>query len=257
MSSLTQTKGLTESELKTFEEQGFILKRGLVSPPLMAQIDAECAALHDEMARNTPTDVGVSWEVLKENRPQRIRQLMHSERVSPGLNTVLRSDEVLDVVESILGPDLSLFHSKLLMKAAQDGTITPWHQDYAYWKQANNRPAYVNAMMAIDPATQENGCIQFVPGSHKQGLITHDRRNEAFGVFLPGYFGERKDAVLCEMQPGDIVFFGALIIHGSDGNKSSLDRRANTVAYTVTGVDPNHCREHMRGKPLLALPPNS
>ncbi|HYF48778.1 MAG TPA: phytanoyl-CoA dioxygenase family protein [Planctomycetota bacterium] len=250
MSSATQTKGLTESELKQFDEQGFLLKRGLVSPAMAAQISAECHALHEQMAAHTQPEVHVSWEVQKENRPKRIRQLMHSEKVSAGLNSVLRSDEVLDVVESILGPDVSLFHSKLLMKAAHDGTITPWHQDYAYWKQANNRPAYVNAMMAIDPATKENGAIQFVPGSHKQGLIPHDRRNEAFGVFLPGYFGDRKDAVLCEMQPGDIVFFGSLIIHGSDGNRSDKDRRANTVAYTVTGVDPKHCREVLRGKPL-------
>jgi ectoine hydroxylase-related dioxygenase (phytanoyl-CoA dioxygenase family) len=210
----------------------------------------ECNALHEEMARAEAPGAHVSWEVQKENRPKRIRQLMHSEIVSKGLNATLRSEEMLDIIESILGPDVSLFHSKLLMKAANDGTITPWHQDYAYWKQANNRPAYVNAMMAIDPATKENGAIQFVPGSHKGGLITHDRRNEAFGVFLPGYFGDRKDAVMCEMEPGDVVFFGALIIHGSDGNRSTKDRRANTVAYTVTNVDPNHCREVMRGKAI-------
>jgi ectoine hydroxylase-related dioxygenase (phytanoyl-CoA dioxygenase family) len=54
--------------------------------------------------------------------------------------------------------------------------------------------------------------------------------------------------VAIEMQPGDCVFFGPLVIHGSDGNRSAYDRRANTVAYTVTGDDETQCREVLRRK---------
>jgi ectoine hydroxylase-related dioxygenase (phytanoyl-CoA dioxygenase family) len=249
LSTLTEkTAVLTDAEIQSFHEQGFLLKRGLVTPDEISQISRECNALHEEMAKNAPKDVGVSWEALKDGRPRRIRQLMHSEVVSPGLNTLVRSDKVLDIVETLIGPDICLYHSKLLMKAAHDGTITPWHQDYAYWKRADNKPVHLNCMLAIDPATKENGCIQFVPGSHKQGLLSHDRRNEAFGVFLPGYFNHREDAVMVDMQPGDCVFFGPLVIHGSDGNKSSKDRRANTAAYTVPGNDAQHIRELLRGK---------
>jgi ectoine hydroxylase-related dioxygenase (phytanoyl-CoA dioxygenase family) len=105
----------------------------------------------------------------------------------------------------------------------------------------------INCMLAIDAATRENGCIQFAPGTQKQGLLTHEqRKNMSFGVFLPGYFNERPDAVAVEMEPGDCVFFGPLVIHGSDGNRSQRDRRANTVAYTITGDDPGQCRELLR-----------
>ena len=240
---------LSEVQRAQFDRDGFIAIKGLISSGTMAQISREIDALHERMAMNAPAEVGVSWEQQKEGRPRRIRQLMHSEKVSPSLNAVLRSDEVLDVVAALIGPNISLFHSKLLMKAAQDGTVTPWHQDYAYWKRGTIRPLQLNCMLAIDPATHENGCIQFVPGTHKGGLQSHEnKKNMSFGTFLPGYFDPRPGAVAIEMQPGDCIFFGPLVIHGSDGNRSAHDRRANTVAYTVTGDDETQCREVLRRK---------
>jgi len=237
---------LSSEERAAFDRDGYLVKRGLLNAAWIRRISDEIDALHERMAQATPEGVGVSWETLSEGKPKRIRQLMNSEKVSPGLNESVRSATVLDIVEDLMGQDISLFHSKLLMKAAHDGTITPWHQDYSYWVKKENRPVHLNAMLAIDAATKENGCIQFVPGSHKQGLLPHDRKEQAFGLFLPGYFQPRPDAVLVEMAPGDCVFFGPLVIHGSDSNRSTKDRRANTVAYTVTGND--HGREVLRGK---------
>ena len=90
----------------------------------------------------------------------------------------------------------------------------------------------------------------FVPGSHKWGLQEHQRRQQTFGVFLPGHYHERDDAVQVEMEPGDGVFFNALIIHGSAANNSNLPRRMNTFAYNVTGNGLMQCRRALRGKPL-------
>src|SRR5262249_3935584 len=158
-------------------------------------ISSEINALHERMAEPAPPGVGVSWEHLQDGKPRKIRQLMNSEVVSPTLNKTVRCDQVLDIVEALIGPDISLFHSKLLMKAAKVRTVTPWHQDYAYWKRPDNGPVQVNCMLAIDAATRENGCIQFCPGTQKGGLLTHEQKNMSFGVFLPGYFNERPEAV--------------------------------------------------------------
>lgn len=246
---LATTAALNAEELAQFERDGFVVKKGLCKPALLTQIQREVEGLHERMSANPDPQAHISWEKTEPGKPKLIKQLMHSEKVCPGLNEFLRSDACLDIIEALIGPDISLFHSKLLMKAALDGTVTPWHQDYAYWKKNENRPVQVNAMLAIDPATRENGCIQFVPGTHKQGLIKHDRQQGvSFGVYLPGYFQPREGAVLCPMNAGDVVFFGSLVIHGSDGNKSPMHRRANTVAYTTTGDDPSHFREALRGR---------
>lgn len=242
---------LTPEELHFYEENGFLLKKQLIPLEWIEQIKSEIEDIHERMAAQPVEGIHVSWEVYDDpNKPKRIKQLMHSELVSPTLNRVLRCDSMLDIIESLIGPDIALYHSKLLLKAARDGTAVPWHQDYAYWVREDNRPLMMNCQLAIDPATKENGCIQFVPGSHKWGLQEHERKQQTFGVFLPGpaYYYERDDAVDVEMQPGDGVFFGPLVVHGSAPNTSDDDRRMNTFAYNVTGNDLTQCREALRGR---------
>jgi phytanoyl-CoA hydroxylase len=244
--------GLTAEERARLDEQGYLLRENLIGPEWVAQIRAEIDNLHERMAEQTPEGVHVSWEHEVDPAIQRrIKQLMHAERVSPALDRLVRSPEVVDIVEAVLGPDVSLFHCKLLMKAARDGTVTPWHQDYSYWITDDNRPLMLNCMLSIDDATPENGCIQMVPGSHRRGLMEHDRAGKVFGRFLPGYFQPREDAVTVPMPAGSAIFFGPLVIHGSDANRSERDRRAVTIAYNVTGNGPpSTFREVLRGRAL-------
>lgn len=238
---------LSDSEKNALLENGFLVQRALIPPEWLAQIQREAEGLHEAMAEHTPEGVHVSWEEFDDPaKPKRIRQLMHGELVSEGLKRLVYSDNVLDALESVMGPDIAFFHCKLLMKAAYDGTITPWHQDYGYWHRKENRPLMMNCMLAIDDADEQNGAIQFVPGSHKAGLLEHERRNTAFGVYLPGYFQKRDDAVLVPLNAGDAVFFNSLVVHGSDANRSDRDRRAVTIAYDVTGN--GYCRAVARGR---------
>src|SRR5262249_30397343 len=140
----------------------------LLMPEQIVAIRQELEGLHDRMAESVPPEVGVSWEHDVDPRIQRrIKQLMHAEMISPTINAFLRSDHMLDIVGDLIGPNLCLYHCKLLMKAARDGTVTPWHQDYAYWISDDNRPLMLNCMFQIDDSTAENGCLQMVPGSHK------------------------------------------------------------------------------------------
>ncbi|MDQ3814845.1 MAG: phytanoyl-CoA dioxygenase family protein [Armatimonadota bacterium] len=240
---------LTSEEKSFYEENGYLLKKQLIPLEWIESIKAEIAGIHERMAAEPAPGIHISWEKLDDpGRPPRILQLMHSELISPTLNRILRSDGMLDIVEALIGPDIALFHSKLLLKSSRDGSAVPWHQDYAYWKTEDNRPLMVNCQLAIDRATVENGCICFVPGSHQWGLQEHEREKRAFGVYLPGHYQERADAVPVEMEPGDGVFFSALIIHGSAPNTSADERRMNTFAYNVTGNNPGQCREVLRGQ---------
>lgn len=240
---------LTAQEIQTFQDDGVLLKTGLVSPDTAQQIRMECQDIHSRM-RQTPTSgVHVSWE--DESTQELVRQLMHSELISPTLNALLRSDPVLDIVEDLIGPNISLFHSKLLPKSKGAGAEVPWHQDYAYWRRDTNQPLMVNCMLAIDSADKFNGCLEFIPGSHKWGLQEHERHQEAFGVFLPGRYYPREEGLSIPMAPGDALFFTSLVIHGSAPNQSDVDRWANTIAYNVTGNGNDQCREVLRGRELI------
>ncbi|MBT3267993.1 phytanoyl-CoA dioxygenase family protein [Candidatus Poribacteria bacterium] len=237
---------LTPEERSFYADNGYLVRREIVDAGWLDEIRREVDDLHGRMAEAPVEGVGISWEEYDDtSKPARIRQLMHGELVSAGLDRLIDSPNVLDVLRPLMGDDISLFHCKLLMKAAHDGTITPWHQDYAYWTRHNNEPQMINCMLHMDDADAGNGAIQFVPGSHRDGLLEHDRADMSFGVFLPGYFGEREGAVTLDMRAGDAVFFGPLVIHGSDANTSERDRRACTMAYDVTGN--GYCRRVVSG----------
>jgi ectoine hydroxylase-related dioxygenase (phytanoyl-CoA dioxygenase family) len=227
--------GLGPHELEQYHDRGYVVRRKLLLPEQLHRLRDETEKLHDEMARRAPAEVHISWEDLPGDRPKKIRQLMHSEKVCPTLDAVSRSPQVLDVVEQLLGPDILLFHSKLLMKAARDGSFTPWHQDYGYWRFETKEPTQVNCQIAIDPSKEVNGALWVVPGSHHGGLKAHkDFKTDSFSIGFEGGL-DAFPGTLVEMDPGDGIFFGPLLIHCSGPNRADFDRRANTFAFDKPG----------------------
>lgn len=228
---------LTPAELAHFHERGWVIKRRLIDSAAINALSGEIDGLHERMAAHAPDTVNVSWEEgLPAGTPPRIRQLMGSEMVSPGIDAISRSEAILTVMRQLIGPDVYLFHSKLMMKAARDGSFTPWHQDFQYWQFESKAPTQVNCMLYIDGADAANGCLRMVDGSQRQGLQPITRMQAAsFSIGLPGDLDTYPDATLLPMEPGDAVFFGALVIHGSGPNTSDRHRRANTFAYDAPG----------------------
>jgi len=225
--------GLSPDELAHFHEKGWVIKRQLFGQAANERLAKEIDGLHEAMAQHAPDYVGVSWEEhLPAGTPPRIRQLMNSERVAPTIDAVTRSEEVLSVMRQLIGPDIYLYHSKLMMKAARDGSFTPWHQDFQYWQFESKLPSQVNCMLFVDGADVDNGCLRMVDGSHKAGLLPLKKfASNSFSIGLEGDLSTYPDASLLIMEPGDAVFFGCLVIHGSGPNGSNRDRRANTFAF--------------------------
>src|SRR5204862_5551500 len=75
----------------------------------------------------------------------------------------LLADEVLDLVEPILGPDIALFSSHFICKPRGNGKRVPWHEDSAYWKGMLSPMQVVTVWLAIDPSTRENGAMHVIP----------------------------------------------------------------------------------------------
>lgn len=234
--------GLTATELAHFQTHGWVVRRQLVDVPKMVAITREIDGLHEAMAAcadsdgRTPHGAQVAWEEHLPIERRRIRQLMNSERVSPLLDAVSRSAAMLAILRQLVGPEILLFHSKLMMKAARDGSFTPWHQDFQYWQYEAQQPSQVNAMLFIDAADAANGALRFVDGSHRLGLLPPKRfASSSFSIGLDGDLDAYPEATLVDMTPGDVVFFGPLVIHGSGPNASDRDRRANTFAFDRPG----------------------
>ncbi|MDZ4817083.1 MAG: phytanoyl-CoA dioxygenase family protein [Verrucomicrobiota bacterium] len=229
---------LTDNQLFTFHELGWVVVKRVLDQATVRKIKEEIADAHERFARpDAPQipNVSCSWEPhVPKDQPKKIEQLMGGQIISPTLNQVLRRTDVLDMVEQILGPEIELFHSKFLMKAPNVGSGKfPWHQDYGYWHFSEKVPAQLNCAFAIDDQTIENGCLHYVPGSHKDGLREHlNFKAESFAWGLSTDFKAFK-AVPVEYEAGDICFFGSLVIHGSEPNNTQSSATFNTTAYCV------------------------
>src|SRR4029078_13395908 len=77
---------------------------------------------------------------------------------------VATNPRILDPIESLIGPNFNLQHSKLNMKPAKVGSVVEWHQDLAYFPHTNTD--LVTTLIYLDEATKENGCLQVLPRHH-------------------------------------------------------------------------------------------
>jgi ectoine hydroxylase-related dioxygenase (phytanoyl-CoA dioxygenase family) len=140
-------------------------------------------------------------------------------KISPLFGRGIADARIAPIVERLIGPNVKGIHSQFFIKhAGMPGNA--WHQDEAFVPTRDR--SLCTAWIALDPATIENGCLRFVPGSHRAGVIyprrrhnnpALDREEESYG------FPEPADGdVPIELRPGSVVFFNGYLVHGSYQN---------------------------------------
>ena len=168
-----------------------------------------------------------------------------------------RCERMVRSVEKILGGEAYHYHSKMIMKDALVGGAWTWHQDYGYWYQNGVLfPLLTSVSIAVDPSTQENGCLQVIPRSHELGRIDHLLSGDQAGADMERVTAvlERLPLVYCEMEPGDAVFFHANTLHRSDMNRSDNPRWSMICCYNAARNDPYKDSHHPRYTPLSVVP---
>ena len=164
-----------------------------------------------------------------------------------------RCRRVVDSMERVLGDEVYHYHSKMILKDPKVGGAWTWHQDYGYWYENGCLfPDMASVMIAVDPATKENGCLQVLKGSHLMGRINHQLTGDQAGA-NPERVDEAKkrmELVYCEMEPGDAVFFHGNLLHRSDQNRSDNPRWALICCYNAKRNDPYKESHHPRYTPL-------
>lgn len=168
-----------------------------------------------------------------------------------------RCESIVRSMEKLLGGEVYHYHSKMIMKDPRVGGAWAWHQDYGYWYQNHVLfPLLSSVMIAVDPATRENGCLQVVKGSHLCGRINHVLTGQQAGADRErvDHVLERLELVYCEMNPGDAVFFHCNTLHRSDQNKSEHPRWTLICCYNAARNDPYAESHHPRYTPLDVVP---
>ena len=133
---------------------------------------------------------------------------------------------LLDFVEEIIGKNILLYNATFIIKESNTKTHVSWHQDLTYWGFDNNENQ-VSAWLALSKANDQSGCMQMIPGSHKNGFFEHHSTEDKNNVLSRGQTVKDIDinnAVSCPLEPGEVSFHHGLTLHASQPNFSN-DRR--------------------------------
>jgi ectoine hydroxylase-related dioxygenase (phytanoyl-CoA dioxygenase family) len=161
---------------------------------------------------------------------------------TPGDDTfglLTRSEKMVNATQALLGEgEVCHFHSKIMQKEPRVGGAWEWHQDYGYWyKNGFLYPdAMLSVMIALTEATQQNGCLQVLKGSHKMGRFEHLFAGEQQGADMDFVEEALKicERVYVELNPGDALFFHSNLLHMSEANLSDKPRWSLISAYNLS-----------------------
>lgn len=161
---------------------------------------------------------------------------LNAHYVMPFAYEIATSPAVLNVIEGILGPDILIYSVEFMIKEQHSPKIITMHQDLTYWGLGATSDV-VTAWIALSPATQQSGCMEFVAGSHKNPIMPHHdtfdednmlSRGQEIAVDIAP-----EDRTTIALAPGQMSLHHGLMIHGSGPNVSD-DRRIGVAIRYVT-----------------------
>jgi len=231
---LAAMKYLTPQQDERFQRDGFLVVESFLSGDEVRHVRQAIERVCTERVAMTRDDAIFNLEKVGDNpldttapavEAGRFRKITGAAFHVPAVRDVFTSKKMLDCMEDIMGPDLHYHSSKVMFKSAGGGAPKPWHQDAAYWKQF--LPNQITVWIAIDDATEQNGCVWAVPGSHKLGLIPHVKAElqvEESRIDL-------KKAAPVPVRAGGLLIFHSLVLHMSKKNESNQPRWAIICDY--------------------------
>lgn len=146
---------------------------------------------------------------------------------------------ILDAVQAIIGPDIMIWSSSILIKKPRSAEFVSWHQDLRYWG-LEDHDAIVSAWLALSPVTRANGCMRFVAGSHKGPLLPHRDTYGADNILTRGQQAaaeiDESRTRHVELRPGQMSLHHGRLLHASAPNVSDAWR----VGYAMVFISPKN-----------------
>lgn len=238
---------LTEEQLRSFQENGFIVLRGFADPVLCDAV-LEVAKVHlkyriepieteegyDYRSKDYRTEVTdyLSHDANSNRVVRRLRQVYDRDIL---FKTWMEDKKIRPILQQILGEQVVIttaHHNSIMTKMPHRSTQTRWHQDRRYWRYSNSN--LVSIWLALDDETYENGVLEFIPGSHTM-ILTPDRFDEK------EYFREDssenialiRQKVSTTLKKGDVIIFHSMLLHRANKNETNEPKIA--FVYTVKG----------------------
>ena len=230
---------ISDEQAAHYRREGYLVIPGVLPA---AHVEACKAALSDLMQDRIPRrstniyyEAGQTIEgISADERELRVRRLDSFCDDHPALAAAANSRRLHAALDQLFGIGRTLFQEMALVKPPGIGAAKPWHQDASYFMLRD--PSHViGTWIALDAATLDNGCMQFIPRSQLDGAVPHVQESLASCYIRPDRLSPRP-VVAVPMQPGDAVVFHGLIQHFTDDNRSATRRRALQFHFCQAGA---------------------
>ena len=231
---------VTAEEIAGYRRDGYLVLRGLLAPPLIAQC---LDALQDiaDGRRPLAASKALLEPEVRAGRAHaaeaidRVRKFIDFVEEFPALRRAAMSRRLHAALDRILGEGRAMFQDMALVKPPRIGSEKRWHQDAAYFR-VSDPGLIVGVWIALDRATRENGCMQVIPGSQLGGPAPHVPMVDVNECHIRPDLVRADDRVAIEMEPGDALIFGACLHHMTAPNTSGMRRRAVQFHYQQDGL---------------------
>ncbi|MEY3643325.1 MAG: hypothetical protein RLZZ207_19 [Bacteroidota bacterium] len=244
---------LTKEQLDFFHENGYLAGVQLLND---TQIRALDKALDEVMDPKHPLH-GLFHEFHSNESSDPNTVLFHSLghwRIATAFHDAIWNPAFRMVASQLLGNrGVRFWHDQLFCKPAHHGGVVAWHQDYSYWTRTVEMQ-HLTCWCGLDDATEENGCLQYVPGSHRWGLLEKPSLAGEMDGLMAMLSEEQKAQfapVAIPLKAGYAAFHHPLLVHGSYANYSPRSRKAFVVNVFADGTISDSDEPLLTGVPVI------
>jgi hypothetical protein len=243
---------LSGEQVAFFREHGYVAGVRVLSDGQVEQLRAELNELTDPS--HPLNHLFYEFHTNESRDPALV--LFHALgawRVAAGFHDLLWHPALTVAAAQLLGGPVRFWHDQLFCKPARHGGVVAWHQDYSYWTRTFP-VAHLSCWIGLDDSTRANGCLHYVPGSHRWPLLPVTGLAGDMDAIQSVLTEEQRAAfkpVAVELKKGEASFHHPLLVHGSFENRGDRQRRAAVVNVFRDGVRSASDRPPLAGVPAI------
>lgn len=221
-------KDIDAEQKAFFEKNGYLVIEDIISDEELEKYrkiyDQFLDGVIDSGKNRSDLGVGLG----KNEKVENITQIMWPSDFVPEVLQMTYHERALSIAKGLQGRDMEMDFDMLINKAPHTETITPWHQDAAYWINMPDKRA-VSCWLALDNTTLDNGCMWYVPGSHLLPLRLHYNAGGKGGALSCD--ASESEGIGIALRPGSCILHHGATLHYSRGNKTDSQRRAYIINF--------------------------
>jgi phytanoyl-CoA hydroxylase len=229
MSRPAAPQQLSAEDVRFYTEHGYLRLKGVFTPDEVAELSEDLDAVIENFATRGKGWSGPWRQQLMDatEEQQSVLVALHEiEMYAASWMRAIVKPRLTQSLADILGPAVEFHHATLHAKGPDFGAPFPMHQDYPFYPHQDGR--YIDAILHVDGADDDSGCLKFLDRSHTLGALQH---NMTGSPHLDQTVYRLDEAVSVPADPGDVVFFSIHTIHGSALNRKPRWRRVMRLGY--------------------------